>query len=182
MRATRTLGWRLRRSAARWAATVLHCHAFDQYEIVTLAAGPILLFHSAQSASRIDPTAALDLNVVPTSDSDVAADFMSFKSHVNSRFPIDHMFPHFETLAHEGVASKRVKGADVDVLSVLESICDSTKVSAEQRSCGGTARRGAGGLRGAHRERKEEEARRRQSESKRMGKEEGAFGGSHQGR
>jgi hypothetical protein len=77
----------------------------------------------------------MDLNVVPTSDSDVAADFMSFKSHVNSRFPIDHMFPHFETLAHEGVAWKRVKGADVDVLSVLESICDRTKVSAEQRSC-----------------------------------------------
>jgi hypothetical protein len=113
---------------------VLRRHALDQYEIVTLDVGPILLFHSAQSASRIDPKAAIDLNVVPTSDSEDAADFMTFKSHVNSRFPIDHMFPHFETLAQEGVQSKRVQGADASVLSVLESICDKTNVNAHQRS------------------------------------------------
>jgi hypothetical protein len=96
--------------------------------------GPILLFHSVDGTSKIDPNAAVLVNVVPTCKSADAEDFMSFKSHVNSRFPIDHMFPHFATLAQEGVASKVVRGTDPDVLSQLEAKCSSCAVSDANRA------------------------------------------------
>ena len=91
--------------------------------------GPILLFHSVEGAAKIDVQAAIDADVVATSDEAQAKDFMLFKSHVNNRFPIDHMFPDFDTLRQEGVRSRLVRAADDEVKKVFDFACEKFKVA-----------------------------------------------------
>jgi len=91
--------------------------------------GPILLFHSVEGASKIDVKAGIDADVVATSDTAQAKDFMLFKSHVNNRFPIDHMFPDFRTLEAEGVRNRFVRGADEEVKNVFDFTCEKFRLA-----------------------------------------------------